>query len=224
MRHGIAGNRLGRNQTLRKATVRDLAKATLLHQRILTTKIKAKEARKLVDQLITLGKKGTLSHRRKAFSILCDHQLVSDLFAGISKRFHARQGGYTRIISLGRRRGDNSQMAYLELTEKSEVIVSKPKSDAVAKSVETAVSAEKKKPATASKPGKATPVAQDIKAKPKEKPSEKPQKTEIVPPPPPAKPQQPRKDLPPVRETPKPKPNFVTGLKKMFTKKPSGGK
>ena len=110
MRHGIAGNRLNRNRSLRKATLRDIAKATLIHQRVCTTLAKAKEARKLVDQLITLGKKGELVHRRRAFAILCDHQMVSDLFNKTSPRFKNRIGGYTRIIpAAGLRRGDNAR-------------------------------------------------------------------------------------------------------------------
>lgn len=133
MRHGMAGNRLSRNSTLRKATVRDLAKATLIAQRICTTEAKAKEARKLVDKLITLGKKGTLAAKRRAFSILTDHKLVSDLFAKTSPRFKNRIGGYTRIIKLGTRRGDNAALAYLELTEKEIIIISKPKSAVTAK-------------------------------------------------------------------------------------------
>ena len=98
MRHNIVGNKLGRNSSWRKATIRDIARATLIRQRICTTKAKAKEARKLVDRLITLGKKGTLAHRRKAFSILNDHQLVSELFRKTAPRFKTRNGGYTRII------------------------------------------------------------------------------------------------------------------------------
>jgi len=133
MRHGISGNKLGRNTALRKATVRDIAKATLIRQRICTTKAKAKEARKLVDHLITLGKKGSLSHKRRAFSILCDHKLVSSLFNKMAPRFLKRNGGYTRIIPLSYRRGDSAQMVYLELTEKEEVVVSKSKSSATAK-------------------------------------------------------------------------------------------
>ena len=129
----MAGNRLSRNSTLRKATVRDLAKATLIAQRICTTEAKAKEARKLVDKLITLGKKGTLAAKRRAFSILTDHKLVSDLFAKTSPRFKNRIGGYTRIIKLGTRRGDNAALAYLELTEKEIIIISKPKSAVTAK-------------------------------------------------------------------------------------------
>lgn len=103
---------------MRKATIRDIAKATLIAQRVRTTKDKAKEARKLVDRLITLGKKDTLAAKRKAFSILCDHKLVSNLFSKIAVRFKNRAGGYTRIIPLHTRRGDNASLAYLELTEK----------------------------------------------------------------------------------------------------------
>ena len=128
MRHGLAGNRLSRNQSLRKATVRDLAKATLIQQRIRTTKAKAKEARKLVDRLITLGKKGSLAGRRKAFSILCDHHLVSQLFNKTAPLFKQRLGGYTRIIPISARRmGDNAELVYLELTEKDHIIISNQK-------------------------------------------------------------------------------------------------
>lgn len=125
MRHGIAGNTLNRKTAHRKATVRDIAKSTLIRQRISTTKVKAKEARKLVDQLITLGKKGTLADKRRAFAILCDHKLVSELFDKIAPRFKERKGGYTRIILAGNRRGDNAELVYLELTEKEQIILKK---------------------------------------------------------------------------------------------------
>lgn len=124
MRHKIAHKTLNRKQAHRKATVRDIAKATLIHNRIQTTEVKAKEARKLVDKLITLGKKGTLAHKRRAFAILCDHKLVSNLFNETSPRFKERNGGYTRIIKLGNRRGDNASLVFLELTENT--VVAKP--------------------------------------------------------------------------------------------------
>jgi large subunit ribosomal protein L17 len=133
MRHGYAGNRLSRNRSLFKATIRDLAKATLVHQRIRTTKAKAKQARKMVEKLITLGKKGTLAHKRQAFSILCDHQLVSDLFNKTSPLFKNRMGGYTRIILIGQRRGDNAEEVFLELTEKTVAVVAEPKPKATKK-------------------------------------------------------------------------------------------
>ena len=138
MRHKIAGNRLSRNSTLRWATVRDLAKSTLIAQRIRTTIARAKEARKLVEKLITLGKNGTLADKRRAFSILCDHQLVSELFNETAPRFKNRVGGYTRIIHIGPRRGDNAQMALLELTEMKEVIVKEPKSSKADKTIDVA--------------------------------------------------------------------------------------
>ena len=127
MRHGKSGNRLSRNQTLRKATVRDMARAILVEERIFTTKTKAKEGRKLIEKLITLGKKGTLADKRRAFAILCDHRMVSDLFDKTAPRFKNRMGGYTRIIPFGNRRGDNAEMVYLELTEKSRSIITKVK-------------------------------------------------------------------------------------------------
>jgi large subunit ribosomal protein L17 len=120
MRHGVSGKKFGRNQTLRAATIRDLVKAVLINQKIQTTRIKAGEARKAVDKMITLGKKNTLAAKRRAFAILCDHALVSNLFTTIAPRFANRQGGYTRVIKLSvNRQGDNAEMAILELTEKS---------------------------------------------------------------------------------------------------------
>ncbi|MDD3374904.1 MAG: 50S ribosomal protein L17 [Candidatus Omnitrophica bacterium] len=126
MRHGKSGKTFGRNSALRKATVRDIAKATLLKGRIQTTLVKAKESRKLVDKLITFGKKGTLAAKRNAYAILCNHRLVSKLFDEIAPLFKNRQGGYTRVIRLAKnRRGDNATVAILELTEKAEVISEK---------------------------------------------------------------------------------------------------
>lgn len=174
MRHKIAGNRLGRNQTLRKATVRDLAKAALKEQRICTTKVKAKEARKLIDKLITMGKKGTLAHKRRAFAVLCDHKLVSRLFTDMAPRFKERSGGYTRIISLGNRRGDNAELVFLELTEKTEVVISKPKAAAKKEAVKAVVEQAEAE----SKPvkGTAAPKAPSKPAKAEAPKAEKPKK------------------------------------------------
>ncbi len=148
MRHQKAGNRLSRNQSLRKATLRDMAKATLIQERICTTSAKAKEARKLIEKLITLGKKDTLAARRRVFAILCDHGLVSKLFKETAPRFKARTGGYTRIIPYTQRAGDNAKMVFLELTEKTHDIISGLK--------------KSKKPETA----EATPVVTDAETKP----------------------------------------------------------
>lgn len=104
-----------------------MARAIFVEERIFTTKAKAKEGRKLIEKLITLGKKGTLADKRRAFAILCDHQMVSDLFAKTAPMFKNRMGGYTRIIPFGNRRGDNAEMVYLELTEKSKPLVTRAK-------------------------------------------------------------------------------------------------
>jgi large subunit ribosomal protein L17 len=123
MRHGLSGNKFGRNQKLRQATVRDLAKALLTHESIQTTQAKALEARKLVEKLITKGKKNTLAAKRQAFAILCDHNLVSRLFNVVAPLFATRHGGYTRILKFALNRpGDNARMVLLELTEKSPVL------------------------------------------------------------------------------------------------------
>jgi large subunit ribosomal protein L17 len=163
MKHRYAGSRLGRNSSWRKATVRDVAKATLISQRICTTKAKAQEARKLVEKLITMGKKGTLSHKRQAFAILCDHQLVSELFARTAPRFKNRVGGYTRIIPLGHRRGDAAQMVLLELTEKDQVIVSKPKVAAVSQPKVVDVTPESQEVKSAEETKKKSPKPEQSK-------------------------------------------------------------
>jgi large subunit ribosomal protein L17 len=122
MRHGLAGNKFGRNKSLRAATLRDLARAVLKHERIKTTRAKAVEARKLVDRLITMGKENTLAAKRRAFAVLIDHTLVSSLFNIIAPRFKDRQGGYTRLIKFAvNRPGDNAEMMLLELTERAPV-------------------------------------------------------------------------------------------------------
>src|SRR5580698_4227162 len=127
MRHGNSGNRLSRNRSLRKATLRDMAKSVFLQERICTTRAKAKEARKMIEKLITLGKKDTLAARRHAFAILCDHSEVSELFTNIAPRFKSRTGGYTRIIPYVQRAGDNAELAFFELTEKSREIITNKK-------------------------------------------------------------------------------------------------
>jgi len=154
MRHNIAGNKLSRNQTLRKATVRDLAIATLKKERICTTKAKAKEARKMVDHLITLGKAGQLAQKRRAYEVLLNHALVSHLFEKTAPRFQNKQGGYTRIIPYRLRRGDNAELVFLELTELEKPIITGLKEVRPAKEKKTK-----------------DPKAADAKAETKEKPA-----------------------------------------------------
>lgn len=125
MRHKQNTQNLSRFSSYYKATIRSLARAVLIHQKIVTTKLKAKISRRLVEKLITLGKQiDSLAARRRAFSILSDHALVKKLFTDIAPVFAGKTGGYTRIIPYKRRRGDNAEMVVLELSLKKELKVS----------------------------------------------------------------------------------------------------
>ncbi len=166
MRHRKAGNRLSRNRSLRSATMRDMSKAVLIQERICTTSAKAKEARRVVEQLITLGKKDTLAARRRAFAILCDHQLVSTLFKETAPRFKSRAGGYTRIIPFKQRMGDNAELVFLELTEKSRVIVTGEKKVKSTNTADTSVVTDAEtKPAKSEKSAKAPKAIKEEKSK-----------------------------------------------------------
>lgn len=118
MRHNRRTKRFARSFGERKAMLENLVSSLLTHQQITTTLPKAKEAKRLADQVITLGKTDSLHSRRMAYSVLQDHQLTSKLFKEVAPRFKDRKGGYTRILHLQRRKGDGAELALLELTEK----------------------------------------------------------------------------------------------------------
>jgi len=115
MRHLKAGRQLSRNSAHRWALMRNLITALLRKGKIQTTDPKAKELRRWVDRVITLGKRGSLHARRQALGIVQDKAVVRKLFDTIALRFKDRPGGYTRIIKLGIRRGDAAQMSLIEL-------------------------------------------------------------------------------------------------------------
>jgi len=115
MRHLKAGRQLSRNSAHRWALMRNLITALLREEKIQTTDPKAKELRRWVDRVITLGKRGSLHARRQALGIVQDKAVVRKLFETIELRFKDRPGGYTRIIKLGIRRGDAAQMSLIEL-------------------------------------------------------------------------------------------------------------
>jgi large subunit ribosomal protein L17 len=115
MRHLKSGRQLSRNSSHRWALMRNLITALLREEKIQTTDPKAKELRRWVERVITLGKRGDLHARRQAASIVQDKTVVRKLFDTIGPRFKDRPGGYTRIIKLGMRRGDAAQMALIEL-------------------------------------------------------------------------------------------------------------
>ncbi len=118
MRHRLKGRKLNRTSSSRKALFKNMANSLIKHEQIITTLPKAKELRSVVDKLITLGKRGELAQRRKAFSILRDKEMVVKLFSTLGERYKDRQGGYTRVLKAGFRYGDNAPMAVIELVDR----------------------------------------------------------------------------------------------------------
>jgi large subunit ribosomal protein L17 len=118
MRHKLSGRQLSRNSPHRHALMRNMAGSLLRHETIRTTLPKAKELRRVVEPLITLGKSDSESNRRLAFSRLRDSAIVSKLFADLGPRFRARPGGYTRILRMMPRPGDSAPMALMQLVDR----------------------------------------------------------------------------------------------------------
>ena len=154
MRHAKKRLQLSRFTSWHDATIRSLAKNMVTCQSIKTTLTRAKASKQLIEKLITLGKKNTLFARRQAQKVLGEHKLVNLLFNEIAPRFAKRNSGFTRIIGLGKRRGDNAEMVIFEFTElkkkepKKIKTAKEVKPQAVAQDVEAAeksVSAEPKK-------------------------------------------------------------------------------
>lgn len=121
MRHGDKINNLSRTASHRKALMSNLACELIAHKRIVTTLAKAKALRTYVEPLITKGKDNTTHQRRVVFSYLNDKQAVSELFGAIAEKIGGRPGGYTRIIKLGARIGDNAERAMIELVDFNDI-------------------------------------------------------------------------------------------------------
>jgi len=118
MRHRTGGRKFNRTSSHRKALFASLAMALIRHEQIKTTLPKAKDLRPVVEKLITMGKKGTLAERRRAFALLRDDELVSKLFGALAERYATRTGGYTRVFKAGFRYGDAAPMAIIELVDR----------------------------------------------------------------------------------------------------------
>ncbi|GBC93334.1 50S ribosomal protein L17 [bacterium HR15] len=117
MNHGAGYRKLGRASDHRRAMLRNLVRSLLIHERIVTTVPRAKEARRLAEKMITLAKQDSLHARRQARRFLNDESLVKHLFDNLGPRYRDRNGGYTRIVRIGVRRGDSAETAVLELVE-----------------------------------------------------------------------------------------------------------
>ena len=120
MRHLKHGRRLGRTSAHRKALFRNLVLSLIRHGRVRTTDAKAKELRSHADRIITLGKRGDLAARRRAYTLIGSHHAVKKLFDEIAPQFKDRAGGYTRVVKIGTRRGDAAMASVIEFTTASE--------------------------------------------------------------------------------------------------------
>ncbi len=122
MRHRLGLRKLNRTSSHRLAMLRNMTNSLLKHEVIKTTLPKAKELRRVVEPMITLGKKPSLSNRRLAFDRLRDREMVTKLFNELGPRYAKRPGGYLRILKFGFRQGDNAPMALVELMDRPEVV------------------------------------------------------------------------------------------------------
>ena len=174
MRHHLSGRQLSRNSAHRHALMRNLASALLRYEAIRTTVPKAKELRRVVEPIITLGKTDSLAARRRAFAQLRDEALVDKLFTDLGPRFKTRAGGYTRILKMEPRPGDSAPMALMQLTEKAVTAAEAPVPVADAK---PAKRGRKPVPAAAEKGAK--PAKKAKPAKP-EKPAKAPRRKKVA--------------------------------------------
>ena len=118
MRHANRGRKLNMKSQHRHAMLRDMATSLLRHEQITTTLPKAKELKRFVERIITLGKQGGLHARRQAAALLRDNEVVQKLFGPLALRYKSRRGGYTRVLKAGFRYGDAAAMALIELVER----------------------------------------------------------------------------------------------------------
>ena len=120
MKHNIKNKKLNKTSSHRKAMFMNMSNALIKHEQITTTLPKAKELKRFIEKIITLGKKGDLLSLRKAISVLQDKKMASKVFGVLAERYKERKGGYTRVIKLGNRFGDNAPMSVIELVDRDE--------------------------------------------------------------------------------------------------------
>lgn len=171
MRHHVDKRKLGMKTPHRRAVLANLASSLIMHERIETTLPRAKELRRIADRLITLGKRQTLDARRRAVSMIRNKDAVAQLFSELCKRFEGRNGGYTRIMKLGFRHGDNAPMAIIEYLPKAGSVSDEAKGSKKSK----AKAKPAKKPVKAAEEKAAKTVEKKAKARSekKEKPAKK---------------------------------------------------
>lgn len=171
MRHHLSGRQLSRNSSHRHALMRNMSVSLLRHETIRTTLPKAKELRRVVEPLITLGKQDGEHNRRIAFSRLRDVQIVEKLFADLGPRFKARPGGYTRILRMLPRPGDSAPMALMQLVDGPQAAAEQPEPGAKKKAKRGKAQPEAKAEPKAKKKAaaKAAPAKEAEPAEPKKR-------------------------------------------------------
>ncbi|MDT8364941.1 MAG: 50S ribosomal protein L17 [bacterium] len=153
MRHGKAGKKLGRTPSHRKAMFRNMVTSLLQHERIVTTEVKAKEIGRQTEKMLTLGKRGDLHARRQAVAFIRSDEVVKKVFSEYAQRYADRAGGYTRVLKLEPRAGDNAPMALVELVDRP-ITQSKEKSPKSKESKETKAKKESKAQSSKAKTSK----------------------------------------------------------------------
>lgn len=165
MRHRNSGKRLGRNTSHRKAMLRNMVTSLLEHEKITTTDARAKELRPITEKLITMAKRGDLHARRQVTEVIRDRKTVAKLFERLAPRYADRPGGYTRIIKLGHRLGDNAALSMITLVEEACVPKTKkkaPKAAAVPKPAAAPVAAVVAEPAVEAAAEVVTPAEESV--------------------------------------------------------------
>jgi large subunit ribosomal protein L17 len=163
MKHRVVGRRLDRTTEHRTAMFRNMVTSLIQHERIVTTTPKAKELKRFAEKIITLAKKGGIHARRIAFRDVRDPAALAKLFETIGPRFSARAGGYTRIVRVARRAGDNAELAMIELVERTPTEAAEGE-DAGKKAAKAEKKAPAEKAAKAEKPAKAEKKPKKAKA------------------------------------------------------------
>ncbi|MFV1956272.1 MAG: 50S ribosomal protein L17 [bacterium] len=153
MRHMKAGKKLGRTGSHRRAMFRNIVTSLLQSERIVTTEGKAKEAGRLAEKMITLGKRGDLHARRQAVSFIKSNEVVKKVFSELAERYRTREGGYTRVLKLEPRAGDNAPMAIVELVDRP--MAAQPEKESKARKKEIKAKASTKAAAKKAAPKKA---------------------------------------------------------------------
>jgi large subunit ribosomal protein L17 len=178
MRHAKTGRKLNRTASHRKALFRNLAASLLEHESIKTTNPKALELRKVADRLISLAKDNTPHAIRLAFAYLRDKEVVKKLFTDIGARYAEINGGYTRVLKIGTRKGDAAPMAIIELTQKKEKEGEKAEKKEQKAKAKAKAKAKKEKKEQGEKQAKAAAEKKEKKAKPEGEKKEKKEKKE----------------------------------------------